>query len=49
MGRIKLTQALWARITAFFLLVILTAGVIGCAVTVLIAAEDNWYYKEPDF
>lgn len=49
MSRTKLTHALWARIVAFFLLVILTLGVIGCAVTIVVAAEDNWYFKEPDF
>ena len=49
MGKTKLTHALWARITAFFLLVVLTVGIIGCAGTVILAAEDNWYFKEPDF
>lgn len=49
MNKIKLTQALWARMTAFFLLVFLTLGIILAAATVVAAAEDNWYFKEPDF
>ncbi len=49
MARTKLTHALWARITAFFLLVVMTAGVIGCAGTVILAAQGNWYFKEPDY
>lgn len=49
MSKTKLTHALWARITAFFLLVLMTLGIIACGVTVIVAAEDNWYFKEPDF
>ena len=49
MNRTKLTHALWARITAFFLLVLFTLASIGCAALVLLAVENDWYLRKPDF
>ena len=49
MKKIRLTQALWARIMAFFLLVLMTAGILLCGLTMILAVEDNWYFREPDF